>query len=153
MAGKHNSETTILTISIMYGCLIAVVRAATKHETRVTNDKAEESHTCTYVLLHVGFGPMLIHCNVLRIVSHAWHTCYILWRLCAPRKQLPTSAALHSPEAVLLPGLQRDPGPTAHHMQEIILPMDLWVGLFGCGPPIVGVTLFVNGNSIVRFLF
>lgn len=44
-----------------------------------------------------------------------------------PRKQLPTPAPVHPLEAMLLPRLQWDPRPTPHHVQEALLPMDLWV--------------------------
>lgn len=46
-----------------------------------------------------------------------------------PRKQLPTPASIHPTQAVFLPGLQWDPRPASHHVQEALLSMDLWVCL------------------------
>lgn len=46
-----------------------------------------------------------------------------------PRKQLPSPASIHPPQAMLLPRLQWDPGPASHHVQEALLPLDLWVYL------------------------
>lgn len=46
------------------------------------------------------------------------------------RKQLPSPASVHPTQAVFLPRLQWDPRPAAHHVQEALLPMDLWVELF-----------------------
>lgn len=41
------------------------------------------------------------------------------------REQLPAPAPVHPSEALFLPGLQRDPRPAAHHVQEALLPLDL----------------------------
>lgn len=45
----------------------------------------------------------------------------------SPRKQLPSPASVHPSQAMFLPGLQRDPRPASHHVQEALLPLDLWV--------------------------
>lgn len=50
----------------------------------------------------------------------------VLWNR---REQLPAPAPVHPPEAMLLPGLQRDPRPAPHNVQEALLPLDLWVDL------------------------
>lgn len=46
-----------------------------------------------------------------------------------PRKQLPSPASIHPPQAMFLPRLQWDPRPASHHVQEALLPLDLWVYL------------------------
>lgn len=49
------------------------------------------------------------------------------YTLYTPRKQFPTSSPFHSSEAMLLPRLQWDPRAMPHHVQALVLSLDLWV--------------------------
>lgn len=60
-----------------------------------------------------------IHCGCLCVLA--------LTLLLSPRKQLPSPASIHPSQAMFLPGLQWDPRPASHHVQEALLPLDLWV--------------------------
>lgn len=71
-------------------------------------------------------------CSCLDLISvWGFSTCgqlrFELCISCYPRKQLPSPAKIHPTQAMFLPRLQWDPGPASHHVQEALLPVDLWV--------------------------
>lgn len=57
--------------------------------------------------------------KVLKLSNHHKIVC--------PRAQLPPAAGFHPAEAMLLPGLWRDPWAAPQHVQEDVSPVDVWV--------------------------